>query len=156
MKILVFILCFAARALNFAYLTGALFHGSATNHHGVGILVGRFQHKFQNKQSMSKRPILIAWFTCHHASSSCIMHHASCIMHHALCIMHHATSKQGRRLKFGMLTVLTNIRSTKVLMSHATLRFSSLAEQCHTKNFYLRWFNSDFDALKSKFGLLLE
>ena len=25
------------------------------------------------------------------------------------------TSKQGRRLKFGMLTVLTNIRSTKVL-----------------------------------------
>ena len=26
-----------------------------------------------------------------------------------------ATSKQGRRLKFGMLTVLTNIRSAKVL-----------------------------------------
>ena len=26
-----------------------------------------------------------------------------------------ATSKQGRRRKFGMLTVLTNIRSTKVL-----------------------------------------
>ena len=26
-----------------------------------------------------------------------------------------ATSKQGRRLRFGMLTVLTNIRSTKVL-----------------------------------------
>ena len=26
-----------------------------------------------------------------------------------------ATSKQGRRLKFGMLTVLTNIRSTNVL-----------------------------------------
>ena len=26
-----------------------------------------------------------------------------------------ATSKQGRRLKLGMLTVLTNIRSTKVL-----------------------------------------
>ena len=25
--------------------------------------------------------------------------------------MHHATSKQGRRLKFGMLTLLTNIRS---------------------------------------------
>ena len=25
------------------------------------------------------------------------------------------TSKQGRRLSFGMLTVLTNIRSTKVL-----------------------------------------
>ena len=27
----------------------------------------------------------------------------------------YATSKQGRRLRFGMLTVLTNIRSTKVL-----------------------------------------
>ena len=40
----------------------------------------------------------------------------SCIMHHASCIMHHATSRQGRRLKFGMLTVLTNIRSTKVLL----------------------------------------
>ena len=26
-----------------------------------------------------------------------------------------ATSKQGRRLRFGMLTVLTNIRSTMVL-----------------------------------------
>ena len=47
--------------------------------------------------------------------ASCILHYASCIMHHSSCIMHHATSKQGRRLKFGMLTVLTNIRSTKVL-----------------------------------------
>ena len=27
----------------------------------------------------------------------------------------YATSKQGRRLRFGMLTVLTNIRSTKAL-----------------------------------------
>ena len=27
-------------------------------------------------------------------------------LHPASCIMHHATSKQGRRLKFGMLTVL--------------------------------------------------
>ena len=56
----------------------------------------------------------------HHAScmmhyALCVMRYASCIMHHATCIMHHATSKQGRRLKFGMLTVLTNIRSTKVL-----------------------------------------
>ena len=42
------------------------------------------------------------------------------------------------------------------VMSHATLRFYSLAEQCHTQNFYLRCFNSDFDAVKSKFGLVLE
>ena len=28
-----------------------------------------------------------------------------------------ATSKQGRRLRFGMLTVVTNIRSTKVLLA---------------------------------------
>jgi len=33
-------------------------------------------------------------------------------------------------------------------MSHATLRFSSLAEQCHTQKFYLRCFNSDFDAVR--------
>ena len=31
----------------------------------------------------------------------------------------YATSKQGRRLRFGMLTVLTNLRSTKVL-NHAS------------------------------------
>ena len=40
------------------------------------------------------------------------------VLHHALCIMHHAsyaTSKQGKRLRFGMLTVLRNSRSTKVL-----------------------------------------
>ena len=41
-------------------------------------------------------------------------------------------------------------------MSRATLRFSSLAEQCHTQKFYLRCFNSDFDAVKSKFGLLIK
>ena len=51
-----------------------------------------------------------------------------------------------------MLTVLTNIRSTR----HAPLRFSSLAEQCHTQKFYQRCFNSDFDAVKSKFGLLID
>ena len=38
----------------------------------------------------------------------------------------------------------------------ATLRFFSLAEQCQTQNFYLRCFKSDFDAVKSKFGLLIE
>ena len=41
-------------------------------------------------------------------------------------------------------------------VNHATLRFLSLAEQCQTQNFYLRCFNSDFDAVKSKFGLLIE
>ena len=35
----------------------------------------------------------------------------------ALCISYsvYATSKQGKRMRFGMLNVLTNIRSTKVL-----------------------------------------
>ena len=28
--------------------------------------------------------------------------------------------------------------------------------QCHTQNFYLRCFKSDFDAVKGKFGLLIE
>ena len=32
----------------------------------------------------------------------------------------------------------------------------SLAEQCHTQNFYLRCFKSDFDAVKGRFGLLIE
>ena len=36
----------------------------------------------------------------------------------------------------------------------ATLRPFSLAEQCHTQNFYLRCFKSDFDAVKSKVNLL--
>ena len=46
--------------------------------------------------------------------------------------------------------------NSRARLNHATLRFFSLAEQCHTKIFYLRCFNSDFDAVKSKFGLLLE
>ena len=41
-------------------------------------------------------------------------------------------------------------------LSNATFRFFSLAEQCHTPNFYLRCFKSDFDAVKDKFGLLIE
>ena len=41
-------------------------------------------------------------------------------------------------------------------LSHATLRFFSLAEQCQTQNFYLKCFKSDFDAIKSKFDLLIE
>ena len=41
-------------------------------------------------------------------------------------------------------------------MSSATLKLFSLAEQCHTQNFYLWCFKSDFDAVKSKFGLLIE
>ena len=31
-----------------------------------------------------------------------------------------------------------------------------LAKQCHTQNFYLRCFKSDFDAVKGKVGLLDE
>ena len=34
-------------------------------------------------------------------------------------------------------------------MSYATLRYFSLAEQCHTQKFYLRCFNSNFDAVKA-------
>ena len=41
-------------------------------------------------------------------------------------------------------------------LSSATLRFFSLAEQCHTQKSNLRCFKSDFDAVKSKFGLLIE
>ena len=32
----------------------------------------------------------------------------------------------------------------------ATLRFFSVAEQCHTQNFCLRCFKSDFDAIKKQ------
>ena len=39
-------------------------------------------------------------------------------------------------------------------MNSATLRLCSLAEQCHTQNFYLKCFKMDFDAVKSKVGLL--
>ena len=41
-------------------------------------------------------------------------------------------------------------------LSHATLRFFGLAEQCNTQNSHLRCFKSDFNAVKSKFGLLIE
>ena len=41
-------------------------------------------------------------------------------------------------------------------LCNATLRLVSLAEQCHTQNFYRRCFQSDFDAVKSKFGILIE
>ena len=43
-----------------------------------------------------------------------------------------------------------------ILPSSATLRPFSLAEQFHTQNFYLRCFKSDFDAVKGKFGLVIE
>ena len=41
-------------------------------------------------------------------------------------------------------------------LSSATLRLFSLAEQGHTQNFYLRCFKLDFDAVKTKVGLLIE
>ena len=34
-------------------------------------------------------------------------------------------------------------------MNSATLRLFIMAEQCHTQNFYLRCFKSDFDAVKT-------
>ena len=46
--------------------------------------------------------------------------------------------------------------NSKARLDHATLRFFSLVEQCHFSNFYIRCFNSDFDAMKSKFGLHIE
>ena len=46
--------------------------------------------------------------------------------------------------------------NSRALLSHVIFRLFSLAEQCHTQNFYLKCFNSDFDAVKSKFGLLIE
>ena len=44
--------------------------------------------------------------------------------------------------------------NSRDLLSHATLRFLSLAEQCHTQKIYLRCFNSGFDAVKSIFHLI--
>ena len=68
----------------------------------------------------STKVLHLASSIMHH--ESCIMHRASFILHHALCIMHnascimlHASCIAGRRLRFGMLTALTNIRSTKGL-----------------------------------------
>ena len=49
-----------------------------------------------------------------------------------------------------------NVSAAEENKASATLRPFSLAEQCHTQKFYLRCFNSDFDAVKTKFGLLLE
>ena len=46
--------------------------------------------------------------------------------------------------------------NSRARLSDTTLRFFSLAEQCHTQNFYLSCLKSDFDAVKSKFGLLIE
>ena len=47
------------------------------------------------------------------------------------------------------------IWSSRLRWQPQTVPFS-LAEQCHTQNFYLRCFKSDFDAVKSKFGLLIK
>ena len=44
--------------------------------------------------------------------------------------------------------------NSRARLSQATLTFFSLAEQCHTLN--LRCFKSNFDAVKSKFDLLIE
>ena len=41
-------------------------------------------------------------------------------------------------------------------MNSATLRLFSLAKLGLTQIFYLRYFKSDFDAVKGKFGLHIE
>ena len=68
--------------------------------------------------------------------------------------------KASNWIIYWLLTVVqATYLSDKVFrawLSSATLRFFSLAEQCHTQKFYLRCFKSDFDAVKSKFGLLNE
>ena len=46
--------------------------------------------------------------------------------------------------------------NSRARLSHATLRFFSLAEQCLTQNFYFRCFKSNFYAVKSKFSLLID
>ena len=58
------------------------------------------------------------------------------------------TSSSCRELKFCLDVVCTS--------QHTSNHQRSLAEQCHTQKFYLRCFKSDFDAVKSKFGLLTE
>ena len=54
------------------------------------------------------------------------------------------------------LLVVVLIELGVLSLSIATLRLFSLAEQRQTQNFYLRCFKSDFDAVKSKFDLLIE
>ena len=44
-----------------------------------------------SKQPTKTTKLIIAWFTSHQTSLSCIMHLASCIIHHASCILHHAS-----------------------------------------------------------------
>ena len=57
----------------------------------------------------------------------------------ALCVSVSVTSKQGRRLSFGMLTDLTNIRSTKVV-HHASciagrrLRFGMMTDLTNVRS----------------------
>ena len=91
-----------------------------------------------NTSTLSKRPSLYLFdslLIMHHRHALCIMHYSSCIMHHSPCIMHHATSKQGRRPKFGMLTVLTNLRSTKVLWAMPHSDFLAWLSSATLKNF---------------------
>ena len=67
-------------------------------------------------------------------------------------------SSQVREVLRPGRTVLTvySVHWHWLTTNSATLRRLSLAEQCHTQNFYLRCFKSDFDAVKGKFGLLTE
>ena len=46
--------------------------------------------------------------------------------------------------------------NSRARLSHATLRFVSLAKQSDPQNFYRWYFKSDFDAVKTNFDLLIE
>ena len=50
---------------------------------------------------------------------------------------------------------LYDMGMTYDIMTNGIIRIFSLAEQCHTQTFYLRCFKLDFDAVKTKFGLLI-
>ena len=58
------------------------------------------------------------------------------------------SSRLCRELRFCLEVICTS--------QHTSNHQRSLAEQCHTQNFYFGCFKSDFDVLKSKFDLLIE
>ena len=56
------------------------------------------------------------------------------------------------------ITLIQDIEPSNAIarLSHATLRFFSMAEHCLTQKCYLRCFKSDFDSVKGKLCLLIE
>ena len=61
---------------------------------------------------------------------------------------HQATSRSCREMRFCLEVICTS--------QHTSNHHKSLAEQCHTQNFNLTCFKSDFDDVTSKFDLLIE